>query len=224
MKQTNKHIELDRYLRPWALMTSEILHRNVVDTIKRWAAGKIYEKESDKGTLEVATKALKTTATWFYCKYRKNDNKKVTSLTPITSIEQAKKLGFKPYKVPEFPQNFDPNEKVGCQHFTYAQLYAAWRDAFEQLLADIDDDYPIVTDIRGFPDYNAWESVDSFGDDIESLLHRTAKLTQEVDAMCVDFYANDNWNNQADPQDYGFHIQDGKITTKVNVKKYFPKK
>ena len=214
---------LDQYLRPHVVLTGKVICRDVVETIRDWASGNIeWNKASDKRTLSEADKALNTGAKWFAATFKKNSNTAITKLVPITSISQAKQLGLNPYVVPGFPKGYKPGDMVGCQHFTYGQLYAAWRSEFEKMLSDTSDTYPLVTDLRGHPDYNAWENVDCGSDDVEALFQRTAKLTKEVDAMCVDFYDNDPWDNHADPSDFGFHIQDGYINKDNIDEKFLP--
>lgn len=220
-KQNN---ELDLYMRPYAILSNSVVHRNMVDTIRDWAKGELSyrNKEVVPETLDAANKALETDATWFHCKFDKDDCHKVVELTPITSIAQAKELGFKPYKVPGFPKGFDPKDQVGCQHFNYGQLYAAWRGAFEKLLYDPNDDFPSVYDIRGYTD-NSGEQVDCGVDEVEDLFRNMAELGDEVSAMCVDFYWNDSWSNYADYAGYGFHVEAGLIDKEDIVKKFIPK-
>lgn len=220
-----KNQSLHKFLLPWALTTGKVVTRDIVKTIKKWASGKIYESDgTDKATYDVATKALATDADWFEIEHPEDSNKKVVRLTPIRSVDEAKKLGYKKYVVPEFPEGFDPDAKVGNQEFTYGQMYAAWRSEFEQLISDPKNTYPLYTDLRGAPDYNAWESVECAADDVATMFQQLADMTQEIDGMYVDFYDNDSWWDQADASDFGVHIYDGIIKPEQIVKKYLPKK
>lgn len=222
MKKNNS---LHTLLLPWALTTGKVVTRDIVKTIKKWAAGKIYESDgTDKTTYDVATNALATDADWFEIQHPEDSNKKVVRLTPIRSVAEAKKLGYKKYVVPDFPEGFDPDAKVGNQKFTYGQMYAAWRSEFEQLISDTKNTYPLYTDLRGSPDYNAWESVECAADDVVTMFQQLANMTQEIDGMYVDFYDNDSWWDQADASDFGVHIYDGIIKPEQIVKKYLPKK
>ena len=220
-----KNDSLHKFLLPLALTTGKIVTRDIVKTIKKWAAGKIYESDGkDQATYDVAVNALATDADWFEIEHPDDSCKKVVRLTPIRSIEDAKKLGYKEYVVPEFPEGFDPDAKVGNQQFTYGQMYAAWRSEFEKLISDPKNTYPMYTDLRGNPDYNAWESVECASDDVVTMFQQLAEMTQEIDGMCVDFYDNDPWWDQADSGDFGVHIYDGIIKPEQIVKKYLPKK
>lgn len=220
-----KNQSLHQFLLPWALTTGKVVTRNIVKTIKKWASGKIYESDgTDQATYDVATTALNTDAEWFEIQHPEDSNKKVVRLTPIRSVDEAKKLGYKKYAVPEFPEGFDPDAKVGNQEFTYGQMYAAWRSEFEQLISDPKNTYPLYTDLRGAPDYNAWESVECAADDVATMFQQLADMTQVIDGMYVDFYDNDSWWDQADAGDFGVHIYDGIIKPEQIVKKYLPKK
>lgn len=219
------NISLHKFLLPWALTTGKLVTRNVVKTIQKWASGEIYESDGkDQATYDVATEALATDAEWFEIKRSRDLRKKVVRLTPIRSIADARKLGYKKYIVPKFPKGFDPDAKVGNQQFTYGQMYAAWRSEFEKMISDPKDTYPLYTDLRGAPDYNAWESVECASDDVATMFRQLAKMSQEIDGMYVDFYGNDPWWEQADNGDYGVHIYDGIIKPEQIVKEYLPKK
>lgn len=222
MKKNNS---LHKFLLPWALTTGKVVNRNIVKTIKKWASGDIYASDGkDKTTCDVATEALATDAEWFEIQRQDDSDKKVVRLTPIHSVAEAKKLGYTEYVVPEFPEGFDPDAKVGEQQFTYGQMYAAWRSEFEQMISNPKDTYPLYTDLRGNPDYDAWESVECASDDVVSMFQQLTKMTQEIDGMFVDFYGNDPWWDQADECDFGVHIYDGIIKPEQIVKKYLPKK
>lgn len=220
-----KDTSLHNFLLPWALTSGEVVTRNVVKTIKKWASGGIYESDGkDQATYDVAVKALATDAEWFKIEHPADSDKKVTRLTPIRSIAEARKLGYKKYTVPAFPEGFDPDAKVGNQEFTYGQMYAAWRGEFERMITDPKNTYPLLTDLRGNPDYNAWESVECASDDVATMFQQLSKMTQVIDGMYVDFYDNDPWWEQADCGDLGVHIYDGIIKPEQIVKKYLPKK
>ena len=222
MKKNNS---LQQFLLPWALTTGKVVTRSIVKTIKKWASGDIYASDGkDQATYDVATEALATDAEWFEIQHPDDSDKKVVRLTPIRSVAEAKKLGYTEYIVPEFPEGFDPDAKVGEQQFTYGQMYAAWRAEFEQMISDPKNTYPLLTDLRGAPDYNAWESVDCASDDVVGMFEQLAKMTQEIDGMFVDFYDNDPWWEEADNGDFGVHIYDGIIKPEQIVKKYLPKK
>lgn len=222
MKNNNS---LHKLLLPWALTTGKVVNRNIVKTIKKWASGDIYASDGkDKTTCDVATEALATDAEWFEIQRHDHSEKKVVRLTPIRSVAEAKKLGYTEYVVPEFPEGFDPDAKVGEQQFTYGQMYAAWRATFEQMICNPKDTYPLYTDLRGNPDYDAWESVECASDNVVSMFQQLAKMTQEIDGMFVDFYGNDPWWDQADECGFGVHIYDGIIKPSQIVKKYLPKK
>lgn len=214
--------KLDRYLRPHAICTGKVVTRAIVEIIRKWANGEIgWNNKGDKKTFELANQALATRERWFYIEKRKGHSS-VKVITPITSIAQAKKLGLKPFKVPEFPKEYNPGDIVGKQQFTYGQLYAAWRGAFEKLISDSSDDYPFVTDLRAAPDYDRWDGVESEPTDVEYIFDSVEGMDQQIDAMCVEFYANDCWNGQADPHDYGFHIEHGIIDEKYVVAEFLP--
>ena len=220
-----KNTSLHQFLLPWALTTGKIVNRNIVKTIKKWASGGIYASDgTEPTTLDVATKALETDADWFEIQHPADSDKKVVRLTPIRSVADAKKLGYKKYVVPEFPEGFDPDAKVGEQQFTYGQMYAAWRAEFERMISNPKDTYPLFTDLRGSPDYAAWEFVECAADDVVTMFQQLAKMTQEIDGMFVDFYCNDSWWEEADTGDFGVHIYDGIIKPEQIVKKYLPKK
>ena len=222
MKKNNS---LHKFLLPWALTTGKVVNRNIVKTIKKWAFGDIYASDGkDKTTCDVVTEALATDAEWFKIQRQDDSDKKVVRLTPIRSVAEAKKLGYTEYVVPEFPEGFDPDAKVGEQQFTYGQMYAAWRAEFEQMISNPKDTYPLYTDLRGNPDYDAWESVECASDDVVYMFQQLAKMTQEIDGMFVDFYGNDPWWDQADECGFGVHIYDGIIKPEQIVKKYLPKK
>lgn len=223
MTKKTRNIELDRYLRPHALCDGTAVTRSIVNIIRLWANGEIeHNKASDKKALAAAKKALATDAEWFAIQHKKGNWAAVTKLTPITSVEQAKKLGFKPYKTPAFPKRYNPGELVGCQHFTYGQLYAAWRGAFEKMITDNTDAFPFSADLRAHPDYSVVEGIECAPDAVEIIFESVAAMSREIDAMCVDFYFNDPWYDQADFDDYGFHIEGGFIDKKDIVKKYLP--
>jgi hypothetical protein len=220
-----KNEALHKFLLPWALTSGKVVTRNIVKTIKKWAAGEIYASDGkDQATYKVASDALATDAEWFEIEHPADSDKKVTRLTPIHTIAEARKLGYKKYVVPEFPEGFDPDAKVGNQEFTYGQMYAAWRGEFEQLITDPKNTYPLFNDLRGAPDYNAWESVECASDDVVTMFEQLANMTQEIDGMYVDFYDNDPWWEQGDSGDFGVHIYDGIIKPEQIIKKYLPKK
>lgn len=218
----DKKLELDRYLRPHAVTAGTAVTREIVEIIKEWAEGKIgWNKKGDMTTLKLAKQALASNARWFAITLKKDSTECVTKLTPVTSVKEAKRLGFKPYAVPGFPKGYDPGETVGEQHFTYGQLYAAWRTAFEEMITADKDNYPFFADLRAHPDYDAWESIECGCDDIESIFEQASGISREIDAMCVDFYFNDNWNNQADPDEFTFHIENGEIDSEFR-KEFLP--
>jgi len=225
-----KNESLHKFLLPWALTSGKVVTRNVVKTIKKWAAGEIYSSDGkDQETYKVASDALATDAEWFEIEHPADSGKKVTRLTPIRTLAEARKLGYKKYVIPEFPEGFDPDAKVGNQEFTYGQMYAAWRGEFERMITDPKNTYPLFNDLRGAPDYNAWESVDwesveCASDDVATMFEQLANMTQEIDGMHVYFYDNDPWWEQADSGDFGVHIYDGIIKPEQIVKKYLPKK
>ena len=191
-RKTKKEIELDRYLCPHAVCRGTAVTSEIVEIIRKWAAGEIsWNKASDKHTLAEAEKALASGAKWFAVTYVKGSHVKVKTLTPVTSVAEAEKLGFEPYEVPGFPKGYDPSAKVGEQQFTYGQLYAAWRGAFEEMISD--SNYPFLA----------------------------SEFSREIDAMCVDFYYNDLWNGQADSGDYGFHVENGEIDSGIK-EEYLP--
>jgi hypothetical protein len=219
-KKTKKEIELDRYLCPHAVCRGTAVTRDIVEIIKKWAAGEIsWYKTSDKHTLAEAEKALASGAKWFAVTYVKDSHVRVKTLTPVTSVAEAKKLGFEPYEVPGFPKLYDPEEKVGEQQFTYGQLYAAWRGAFEEMIAD--SNYPFFADLRAHPDYSWCESIECSCDDISAIFEQASEFSREIDAMCVDFYYNDPWTGQADSGDYGFHVENGEIDSGIK-EEYLP--
>jgi hypothetical protein len=212
----DKKLELDRYLRPHAVTAGTAVTREIVEIIKEWAEGKIgWNKKGDRTTLKLAKQALASNARWFAITLKKDSTECVTKLTPVTSIAAAKRLGFKPYRVPGFPKGYNPGELVGEQHFTYGQLYAAWRGAFEDMITADKDNYPFFADLRAHPDYDAWESLECSTDDLEEIFSYFTRLSREIDAMCVDVYFNDNWNNQADPDYFTFHIENGVIDSEI---------
>ena len=222
MKKNNS---LHQFLLPWALTTGKVVTRDIVKTIKKWASGDIYESDGkDQTTYDVATEALATDAEWFEIQHPRVSCKKVIRLTPIRSVAEARKLGYKKYIVPKFPKGFDPDAKVGNQQFTYGQLYAAWRSEFEKMISDPKDAYPMYTDLRGAPDYNSWESVGCASDDVATMFRQLADMNREIDGMCLDFYGNDPWWDQADSGDFGVHIYSGIIKPEQIDKKYLPKK
>ena len=223
MTKKTRNIELDRYLRPHAVCDGTAVTRSIVNIIRLWANGEIeHNKATDKRALAAAKKALATDSEWFAIQHKKGDWAAVTKLTPITSVAQAKKLGFKPYKTPAFPERYNPGELVGCQHFTYGQLYAAWRGAFEKMITANADAFPFSADLRAHPDYSVVEGIECAPDAVEIIFESVAAMSREIDAMCVDFYFNDPWNDQADFDDYGFHIEGGYIDKDDIVKKYLP--
>ena len=98
MTKKTRNLELDRYLRPHAVCDGTAVTRSIVNIIRLWANGEIeHNKASDKKALAAANKALATDAEWFAIQHKKGDWSAVTKLTPITSVAQAKKLGFKNY-------------------------------------------------------------------------------------------------------------------------------
>ena len=219
----DKKLELDRYLRPHAVTAGTAVTREIVEIIKEWAEGKIgWNKKGDRTTLKLAKQALASNARWFAITLKKDSTECVTRLTPVTSIAEAKRLGFKPYRVPGFPKGYNPGELVGEQHFTYGQLYAAWRGAFEKMVTANEDPYPFYANLHGYPDYDAWESVECDCDDVKELFDQMSnEFSREIDAMCVDFYFNDPWNGQSDPDNFTFHIENGKIDSKIS-RKFLP--
>lgn len=217
---------LDRRLRPWAVTSGRVVTRQILEIIRDWATGTMNSRQKDveKRTLQAAAEALKSEADWFVVEPRKYSFQRLNSVTPVTSVEEAEKLGFPEYKVPEFPAKYDPTERVPNQKFTYGQLYAAWRGAFEKMIQAEKDNFPFVADIRAHPDYNVDEGIECVCDDVASMFECVSGMTREIDAMCVDFYFNDNWNNSADCDYFGFHIQGGMIDKDDIVRKYLPKK
>ena len=219
-KKTKKENELDRYLCPHAVTAGTAVTREIVEIIKEWAEGKIgWTKKGDRTTLKLAKQALASDARWFAITLKKNSTECVTKLTPVTSVAEAKRLGFKPYRVPGFPKGYNPGELVGEQQFTYGQLYAAWRGAFEEMISD--SNYPFFADLRAHPDYSWCESIECSCDDISAIFEQASEFSREIDAMCVDFYFNDPWNGQADSGDYGFHIENGVIDSGIK-EEYLP--
>ena len=221
---------LSDYLRPWALVKGNVVHAGEVQTMLAWAENKLGTSEGrKKGLAKIAREALATGAEWFintqpgWGNRIEIDwgNRTDISLVPIKTMKDAKKLGITEYKVPEFMEDFDPSWTVGNQKFTYGQLYAAWRGAFEKLLAD-DSVVPTYVDIRGQSDNDCCCCVCA-ADDIRCLFADIGDATEEIDGMDVDFYRNDYWLDQADSSGYGFNVSDGIIEPTHIVKKYLPK-
>ena len=212
---------LDQFMRPLAITTGKVVTREIMEIIRKWANGEIgWNNKGDKGTLEIANNALASRAKWYFIETKRSNCQKLKSATPVTSVAQAKKLGLKQYSAPGFPKGYDPCAKVGKQSFTYGQLYAAWRGAFEQLVADTDD-YPFVCDIRAAHN-SFYNDVDCGIDEVKNIFESMAGLDDRISAMCVDFYACDNWSGQADAEKYGFHIEDGEIDHDHIAEEYLP--
>lgn len=209
--------KLDLYLRPLALTTGKVVNRNIVKIIREWAV-----RKDMPGTLKLADRALATDATWFLKESSKQNPLGVKSLIPVTSIDQARELGLAPYEVPGFPEGYDPEARVGHQRFTYGELYAAWRGAFEDMIKATNDAYPFYVDFHGYPDYSVDEGPECDADDIVEVFRSIAEMTQEIDGMCVDFYFNDPWNEQADTDKWGIHFYDGIISPKDIRKEFLP--
>lgn len=213
---------LSDYLRPWALVKGNVVHAGEVQTILAWAENKLGTSEGrKKGLAKIAREALATGAEWFLNTQPGWGKRTAISLVPIKTMKDAKKLGIPEYKVPEFLDDFDPSWTVGHQKFTYGQLYAAWRGAFEKLLAD-DSVVPMYVDLRGHSDNDCCE-ITCAADDIQCLFVDIGDATEEIDGMDVDFYRNDYWLDQADSSGYGFNVSDGIIESTHIVKKYLPK-
>ena len=211
---------LSDYLRPWAIVKGNVLHAGEVQTMLAWAENKLGTSDGrKKGLAKIAREALATGAEWFL---KPGWGKRTAiSLVPIKTMKDAKRLGIHKYKVPEFLDDFDPSWTVGNQKFTYGQLYAAWRGAFEKLIAD-DSVVPTYVDLRGHSDNDCCE-ITCLADDIQCLFADIGDAAEEIDGMDVDFYRNDYWLDQADSSGYGFNVTDGIIEPTHIVQKYLPK-
>ena len=213
---------LSDYLRPWALVKGNVVHAGEVQTMLAWAENKLETSEGrNKKLAKIAKEALATGAEWFFDAKPEGGLRTVVSLVPIKTMKDAKKLGIPKYKVPEFMKDFDPSWTVGNQKFTYGELYATWRGAFEKLLAD-DSVVPMYVDLRGHSDNDCCEMTCA-ADDLKCMFTDISDATEEIDGMDVDFYRNDYWLDQADSSGYGFNISDGVIEPTHIIKKYLPK-
>lgn len=109
------------------------------------------------------------------------------------------------------------NDKVGKQNFTYAELEDAWNKLNARIQRDpFDKDNPPSGgyDIRngyacGKRDWNDWH-IDFSLDAVKKALEEVAEPIKEGD---LEVYYNDKDNNQADSDNHGIFIIDGKIDT-----------
>lgn len=109
------------------------------------------------------------------------------------------------------------NDKVGKQNFTYAELEDAWNKLNDRIQRDpFDKDNPPSGgyDIRngyfcGERDWNEWH-IDFTLDAVKKALEEVAEPIREGD---LEVYYNDKDNNQADSDNHGIFIIDGKIDT-----------
>lgn len=109
------------------------------------------------------------------------------------------------------------NDKVGKQNFTYAELEDAWNKLNDRIQRDpFDKDNPPSGgyDIRngyfcGERDWNEWR-IDFTLDAVKKALEEVAEPIREGD---LEVYYNDKDNNQADSDNHGIFIIDGKIDT-----------
>jgi hypothetical protein len=109
------------------------------------------------------------------------------------------------------------NDKVGKQNFTYAELEDAWNKLNARIQRDpFDKDNPPSGgyDIRngyacGERDWNDWH-IDFSLDAVKKALEEVAEPIKEGD---LEVYYNDKDNNQADSDNHGIFIIDGKIDT-----------
>lgn len=108
-------------------------------------------------------------------------------------------------------------DKVGKQNFTYAELEDAWNKLNARIQRDpFDKDNPPSGgyDIRngyfcGERDWNEWH-IDFTLDAVKKALEEVAEPIREGD---LEVYYNDKDNNQADSDNHGIFIIDGKIDT-----------
>lgn len=108
-------------------------------------------------------------------------------------------------------------DKVGKQNFTYAELEDAWNKLNDRIQRDpFDKDNPPSGgyDIRngyfcGERDWNEWR-IDFTLDAVKKALEEVAEPIREGD---LEVYYNDKDNNQADSDNHGIFIIDGKIDT-----------